>query len=369
MSIDSATMSLGFPRTPRSATVADPSGGIRAVLDLLDGTRDLNALAGALNGRVERSDIESLVSALAAEGFLEDALAEPPGELCPVERARYSRNCEFFSYFTDRSIGSPPRNRYSPQLALRAASVVVMGVGGLGSQVALHLAALGVGRMILVDFDTVDASNLNRQLLFTQADVGQPKVTVAARRLSELNPFVDLVPIQSTVRSIDDAAGWLSAGDLLVCAADRPRVDLDRWINAAALESVRPWMRGASVGLTAVLDMFVPGRTACAECRLQAGSDASTSQQELVEQIRALGDGAISPCISPVAGLLGSLAALEAMKFLTGICPTELLDSQIVIDLVDARTHHFPDPKHPHCPACSTPNPLTVWSNDAVVGT
>jgi molybdopterin/thiamine biosynthesis adenylyltransferase len=361
MSIDSATISLGFPRTPRSATVADPSGGIRAVLDLLDGTRNLDELAGALVGRVDRPDIESLVSALAAEGFLEDVAADPPGELCPVERGRYSRNCEFFSYFTDRSIGSPPTNRFSPQLALRTTSVVVMGVGGLGSHVALHLAALGVGRLILVDFDTVDASNLNRQLLFTQSDVGQPKVTVAARRLSEVNPFVDVVPTQATVRSIDDAAGWLSAGDLLICAADRPRVDLDRWINTAALELGHPWMRGASVGLTAVLDLFVPGRTACAECRLQAAGDGSTSQQELVDQIRSLGDGAISPCISPVAGLLGSLAALEAMKFLTGICPTALLDSQIVIDLVDAQTHHFPDPVHPLCPACSAQAPSAVW--------
>jgi molybdopterin/thiamine biosynthesis adenylyltransferase len=242
-----------------------------------------------------------------------------------------------------------PSTRFSPQQLLKRSTVVVLGVGGLGSYVALHLVALGVGRLHLVDFDRVEESNLNRQVLFTEADLGRSKVGVAARRLREVNPHVDVRTSDSRVQGIDDACAWLMAGDLLICAADRPRVDLDRWINTAALSCLRPWMRGSSVGLTAVLDLFVPGRTACAECRLQPDENGPGAQQRFVDQLRSIG-----PCIAPVAGLLGSLAALEAMKFLTGITPTPLLDNQLVVDLPHAEVHHFPDPRHPGCRRCGS---------------
>ncbi len=385
------TLSLGFPRTPRSAVVPDPDGRVRAVLGVLDGSRDIEDVVGDLTGRCDRDAVLGVVAALAAEGFLEDASVPPPAELSGPEVRRYSRNSEFFSYFTDRAdvpaatetTGSvdapgapdaleptedpgaddrlaPLATRYSPQRSLRRSTVVVLGVGGLGSHVALHLAALGVGRLHLVDFDTVEESNLNRQVLFTETDIGSPKAAAAARRLRAVNPYVEVVASESAVRGVEDATRWLTTGDLLVCAADRPRVDLDRWLNTAALASGRPWMRGSSVGLTAVLDLFVPGRTACAECRLAPDADGS-GDRHLVDAIRSLGDVAVSPCVAPVAGLLGSLAALEAMKVLTGITPSALLDHQLVVDLPNAELHHLPDPPHPTCPTCS---PSSVRGGD-----
>ena len=353
MVIGPEVLSLGFPRTPGSATIPDPDGGVRAVLNLLDGTRDVAALTRDLVGRCEPAAVSKLLQALSAEGFLEDAALVPPADLTEVELRRYDRNGEFFSYFTDRGAAGDPATRFSPQLALKQATVVILGVGGLGSHVALHLAALGVGRLHLVDFDSVEESNLNRQLLFTEADIGQLKVSVAARRLAAVNPFVDVRATASSVRSVDDAAGWLMSGDLMICAADRPRVDLDLWINSASIECGRPWMRGASVGLTAVLDLFVPGRTACAECRLQPSGGELSVDQLFLDQLRSRTDVAASPCISPVAGLLGSLAALEAMKFLTGVARTPLLDNQIVVDLPHAEVHHLPDPPHELCRACA----------------
>ncbi len=362
--LDPVTVSLGFPRTPRSAVVPDPDGRVRAVLDVLDGTREVDDVVRDLAGWCDRTAVLTVLDALSAEGFLEDAAIAPPPELTGPEVRRYSRNSEFFSYFTDRAEGvhdtaagdgsiDPLATRYSPQQSLRRSTVVVLGVGGLGSHVALHLAALGVGRIHLVDFDTVEESNLNRQVLFTDADIGGPKAAVAARRLRAANPYVEVVATEDAVRGVDDATRWLAAGDLLVCAADRPRVDLDRWLNAAALASGRPWMRGSSVGLTAVLDLFVPGRTACAECRLEPDADGS-GDGDLVEAIRSLGDDAVSPCVAPVAGLLGSLAALEAMKVLTGIAPSPLLDNQLVVDLPNAEVHHLPDRRHPDCRRCSS---------------
>jgi molybdopterin/thiamine biosynthesis adenylyltransferase len=343
---------LGMPRTPRSATIADPEGIIRETLVLLDGTRSVADIANESSIRISRQDLERLVDTLTANGFLEDASAEPPVDLTDREVRRYSRNSEFFSYFSDAG-PSAPSTRYSPQVALKKSTIAVLGVGGLGSHVATHLAALGIGQLLLLDFDTVEESNLNRQLLFTDADIGRSKVIAAAERLAAINPLVKVIPTEGRINGPADAAEFLNRADLTICAADRPRVDLDRWINAAALQHNRPWMRGASVGLTAALDLFVPGQTSCAECRLRTDED-SEADAEFVEQIRNLGDITVSPCISPVAGMLGALAAWEATKFLTGLAPTPLLENQIVIDVPNAEIHHLPDPRMESCPVCST---------------
>lgn len=348
------TISLGFPRTPGSATIQDPTGGIRAVLALLDGRHSTADVAHELKHRVNRADIEAVVASLTAAGFIEDAARVPPPELTPRELRRYSRNTEFYSYFSDRDSEAGPVDRYAPQITLKNSSVVVLGVGGLGSHVALHLTALGVGRLHLVDNDVVDESNLNRQSLFTDDDIGRPKVQVAARRLSQVNPLVRLSTSSSPVESIDDAARLIVRSDLLICAADRPRVDLDRWINEACMAERRPWMRGASVGLTAVLDLFVPGRTDCVECRLQPDSETGLAAPDVfVRELRALDDHLVSPCISPVSGLLGALTAFETLKFLTGMTPTPLLDSQLVIDLPRTEIHYLPTRPRESCPVCS----------------
>jgi molybdopterin/thiamine biosynthesis adenylyltransferase len=105
--------------------------------------------------------------------------------------------------------------------------------------------------------------------------------------------------------------------------------------------------------LSAALDLFVPGRTACAECRLQVDEDGDDANSRIVDQLRVGGDRGTSPCISPVAGLLGSLAALETMKFLTGVADTVLLDHQVVVDLLGTQVHQLPDRPAPGCPACT----------------
>lgn len=350
------TVSLGFPRTPLSATVADPDGWVRALLHTLDGRWSLAQVVERFAGSLSAADIHALVDTLARGGFLEDAGAPPPAALADAELDRYERNAEFFSYFTDRtedgfaSGGAP--TRWSPQVALKNASVAVVGLGGFGSHVAMHLAALGVGHLLLVDDDVVETANLARQPLYRDADVGRAKVDAAATRLRETNPAVDVATSRSRVASAADAETWLRSADLTVCAADRPRVEIDHWFNRAALRCGRPWLRGASIGLSAALDLFVPGRTSCAECRLHPGDDGDDSNAVMAEQLRVGGPRGTSPSISPVAGLLGSLGALEVTKFLTGVTPTVLLDHQLVVDVVTSEIHHLPDPRVPGCPGC-----------------
>lgn len=351
------TVSLGIPRTPLSAHVPDPDGWVRAVLHTLDGRSTVDEVVARFAGSLAPADIRAMVDTLAADGFLEDAAAPAPAGLTADERERYARNAEFFSYWSDRrphgfESGPPTTTRWSPQLTLKDASVTVVGLGGFGSHVALHLACLGVGHLTLVDDDVVETSNLNRHVLARDADVGRRKVEAAADHLREFNPLVDVTTSLVRVSGVADVEGWMLGADLVVCAADRPRVDVDDWFNAAGLSTGTPWLRGATVGLSAVVDLFVPGQTACGACRRHPGDDGS-SDAVMVEQLRVDARRGTSPVVSPVAGLLGSLAALEATKFLTGVAPSPLLDHQLVVDLLTSEVHHVPDRRVPGCRVCS----------------
>lgn len=356
LDVATGTVSLGIPRTPLSAHLPDPDGWVRAVLHTLDGRYTLDEVVARFAGSLSPSDIRAMVDTLAADGFLEDAAAPTPTGLTDAELVRYDRNAEFFSYFSDRRPGgfegaAPATTRWTPQLTLKDASVVVVGLGGFGSHLALHLASLGVGHLTLVDDDTVEAANLNRHVLARDTDIGRLKVDAAAEKLRALNPLVDITTSAVRVTGPADVEGWMLGSDLVVCAADRPRVDIDGWFNAAALRSGTPWLRGATVGLSAVVDLFVPGRTACAQCRLQPG-DGDTNAR-MVEQLRVDARRGTSPVVSPVAGLLGSLAALETTKFLTGVAPTPLLEHQLVVDLLTSEVHHVLDRRVEGCTACS----------------
>lgn len=360
LDIATDTVSLGIPRTPLSAHVPDPDGWVRAVLHTLDGRYTVDEVVARFAGSLSPGDIRAMVDTLAADGFLEDAAAPTPSGLTGSELVRYDRNAEFFSYFSDRRPNGfdgalPATTRWSPQLTLKDASVTVVGLGGFGSHLALHLASLGVGHLTLVDDDTVETANLNRHVLARDADVGRPKVDAAAEHLRAINPLVDIVTSAVRVTCAADVEGWMLGADLVVCAADRPRVDIDGWFNAAALRSGTPWLRGATVGLSAVVDLFVPGRTACAQCRLHPSDEGGDSNAHMLEQLRVDARRGTSPVVSPVAGLLGSLAALETTKLLTGVAPTVLLDHQLVVDLLTTELHHVPDRRVPGCATCSTP--------------
>jgi len=343
-----AQLSLGMPGTPLSAILDDPDGAIYRVASLLDGSRTRGEICAAVTGTLLPDDVDAIVEALHAEGYLEDAISSPPARLTTAELGRYDRNLEFFSFFS-----TPALDRYAAQVALKNSRVSVLGVGGLGSHIALHLTGLGVGHLKLIDFDVVEESNLNRQLLFTESDVGKPKVEAAAAHLREVNSLVDIEIADQRIGSLADASACFEDCDLLVCAADRPRVELDRWLNKAALSANRHWLRGSSVGLTAILAYYVPGQTGCVECQLLEIRSGQPDNDDLMQQFASMGEATITPCIAPVAGLLGSLAGLEAMKILTGLTPSPLRGRQLIVDLPNLSIEYVDNPRSSACPACS----------------
>jgi adenylyltransferase/sulfurtransferase len=186
------------------------------------------------------------------------------------------------------------------QERLAAARVVVLGAGGLGFPVLSYLGAAGVGTVAIVDHDTVAASNLNRQCLFSERDIGEPKATTAARRLATLNSAVRWEPIQEPLS--DDLAGRLLVGsDLAVDCADN--WEARTALAAAAWRAGVPLLHGAVASFEGTLAWFEPTTGPCFRC-VYPEPPAS---------------GGPTPVLGAVAGVVGSLMATEAIRALCAI--------------------------------------------------
>jgi molybdopterin/thiamine biosynthesis adenylyltransferase len=329
------------------------------LLQLMDGTRTTAQLVQdmrALDPELTTEDVLGAVATLEEGGYLDDAAVAPPAVFSPDEIERYRRNAEFFSFFH-----LPPQTGYDFQAKLRAARVTVLGIGGLGSYVALALAAAGVGDLLLVDDDDVELHNLNRQVLYTDADVGTPKTIAAGRRVAETNPHITVSTMTRRVSGVNDARTCMQGRDLVICAADRPRIRLYDWLNEAAISEGVPWVRGANDGLTVNLFLHVPGRTACFACeQKRAYANVPGYAATIRYAMEHIGDRTVNPCTAPVSGLIGSLVALEAVKLLTGVTEPSILNRKLIFDLQTMQIRFKEGAHDPDCASCGHLNPAAL---------
>lgn len=222
------------------------------------------------------------------------------------------------------------------QQLLRDAKVLVVGLGGLGCPAALYLAAAGVGTIGLADFDTVDVSNLHRQILFRETDVGQPKVRVAAQRLAELDPGVRTV---MHVGGLDgtNAAAIIGAYDVVLdCCDNFPTRD----VIALACRRVKPLVSGMALGFEGRIFTTTPESASCWRC-LHADMPAHAVTQNCAR----------FGVMGALTGTIGSLQALQAIKLILGAGDVGA-GKLFLIDGLDSRFREFAVPADPECPVC-----------------
>lgn len=242
----------------------------------------------------------------------------------PDQLARFGRQLQL------REIGPEGQRR------LGAARAVVVGVGGLGCPAATYLVAAGVGEVHLLDGDRVDASNLNRQVLFGDADLGRPKAEVAARRLASMGG-ITRVTFEASNVTRERVKDQLAAADVVLDASDNFAT---RFLLADACAILGlPLVQAAVTQFAGQLATYLPGRRPCYRCFL-AGPPA---------------EGAIAGCadagiLGAAAGTMGSLQALEAIKVLTG--GKTLAGTLLVLDLWSLDTQRIGLPADPKCPLC-----------------
>lgn len=190
------------------------------------------------------------------------------------------------------------------QEKLKASRVLLVGLGGIGCPVATYLAAAGVGELWLADFDTVDASNLQRQFLFSDADIGRHKAIVAAAKLQQQNPHIVLRAITTTLDA-DSLPALLAGVDLVIDGCDN--FTTRDAVNAACVAAATPLISAAAIGMAAQLAVF-DARSAESPCYRCLYPDADEAAAACAE----------SGVLATVVGVVGTLAATEALKVLTG---------------------------------------------------
>ena len=328
--------------------VDDLEGTTWRLLGLLDGSRDLDTIVQEMQLAVPTLDsgaIRGAVEKFVSAGFVEDAAAPATG-LTQDEVRRYLSNTHYLAWVDMQPRASP----YVHQERLKGASVTVLGLGGTGSAVAMSLAATGLGALRCVDGDVVETENLNRQLLYTEADVGRAKAEAACERLRQLNALVHVVGEVRSIDSPDAAATLMDRCDLLILCADKPRGEIQRWVGKAALRTGTPWILSAYAGPTIVIGTFVPNETPCFGCyehHVGLQRAAEGAGELLFDQ------GEINPVIAPVASLAGHFAALEAIYFLTGI-KQQTVGRVFHQNLIAYEDHYFVEaPFWPECPDCA----------------
>ncbi|CAI3789721.1 Molybdopterin-synthase adenylyltransferase [Pseudomonas sp. MM227] len=224
------------------------------------------------------------------------------------------------------------------QLRLKGSRALIVGLGGLGSPVALYLAAAGVGELHLADFDTVDVTNLQRQVLHDSTSVGISKVDSAIARLGAINPEIALVAHRAALDE-DSLSAAVAAVDLVLDCSDN--FATRHAVNAACFAAGKPLVSGAAIRLEGQLSVFDPRRpeSPCYHCLYGEGSDAELTCSE-------------AGVVGPLVGLVGSLQALEALKLLAQF--GDVLVGRLL--LIDALGTHFREmrvKRDPKCPVCS----------------
>ncbi len=218
------------------------------------------------------------------------------------------------------------------QERLKAASVLVSRVGGVGGAAAQQLAAAGVGRLVLAHAGVLRASDLNRQILMSHAGIGSPRVELAGRRLREINPRLDVVAVPENVTE-ENAGRLMGMADLAVGCA--PRFGERLALNAAAVRQGKPLIDCAMWEMEGQVMAVVPGRTPCLGCLYP--EEPPHWRREF-------------PVIGAVAGVVGCLGAVEAIKMLAGL--GEQADGRML--LADLRSLSFRRARVRRDPRCKT---------------
>jgi molybdopterin-synthase adenylyltransferase len=244
----------------------------------------------------------------------------------------------------DQSLTDADRERYRWQIwvagfgdegqrRLKAASVLVSRCGGVGGSVAYALAAAGVGRLVVAHAGKLRLDDLNRQLLMTTDGVGTPRADLAARRLRELNPTIEVEAVAENV-SAANVERLVGAVDLVAACA--PTFAERLLMNAAAVRQGKPLVDCAMYDLQAQLTTVIPGRTPCLACLYPA--EPPHWKREF-------------PVFGAVSGVVGCLGAMEAIKVLAGL-GEPLLSRMLLCDLGDMSFRNVALKRRPDCSAC-----------------
>lgn len=327
------------PSAENDIRIEQPDAEERRLLAAVDGERTLEQLREEFGAK----EVDDLMAQLQELEVVEDAADD---ELVPAaELERFDRQLRYFSDIGGEVTPSECQRR------LREAKVAVLGVGGLGGWSAWALACTGVGEMWLIDGDRVEVSNLNRQILYTEADVGLLKVECAAARLRAFNSAAKITTAARRLEGEEDIAEFIDGSDVVIDAADWPAHEIERWCNSACFAAGIPYITMSHFPpIARVGPLYVPGKTGCFVCQEIGYRREYPLFDVAVEQRRAKPSPAAT--LGPACGLIGGQVAMEVMHLLTGLARPATQGVAHITDLRTMEVKREPVTPEPECPIC-----------------
>lgn len=301
----------------------DDQGALRSFVNVYVNEDDIRALSRN-ETRVSEADVVSIIPSIA--GGSTAAVEGRDTHFSHEEIQRYSRHLIM------------PEVGMAGQAKLKRASVLTVGAGGLGAPLGMYLAAAGIGRLGLVDFDVVDPSNLQRQVTFSQSDVGRPKLEAAAERLSGINPHIQIDRHDLRLSS-ENALALFEDYDIIVDGTDNfPTRYL---VNDACVLSGKPNVYGSIFRFEGQVSVFDARRGPCYRCLYPEPPPPGL--------VPSCAEGGV---LGVLPGIVGSLQALEVIKLVLD-AGDSLIGRLVVFDALKMSFRELRQRKDPGCPVCS----------------
>lgn len=324
----------------------DKSGQYWLLANLLDGTNSFEAIVTEMNRyfpNLSNEDVERGIDFFNGEGLVEETLAEK------IVEDRYIANTNYFSHFCDAK-----GDRFEIQNKINNLNVLLLGLGGGGSNIATLLAGLGPKKIRMVDYDYIEASNLGRQLLYRESDIGTRKTVVAAQAIKEMNAQIIIETVDKKIVNVADVVALTEGMDVVICVIDEPPFIIHRIVNEAIVKVGIPCIFGASQVSRGRTYTIIPGVTGCFDC---LNLKFTKNDPQFIEQFIGFRNSQFNPpsmAYGPGIFQLTATIVDELIRVVTGYAKPKSLGTQYEIDYEAG--HSFAHDTWPRfeeeCPTC-----------------
>ncbi|MGO2564268.1 MAG: ThiF family adenylyltransferase [Brochothrix thermosphacta] len=332
----------------------DEKGQFWILSNLMDGFRTFKQIVFEMKNiypELTSIDIEKGIDLLNEEGLVEETY---PGKTIDE---RYIANVNYFSRFCGAE-----KNRFEIQEKINNLNILLLGLGGGGSNIVTLLAGLGPKMIRMVDYDKIEPSNLGRQLLYREKDVGEKKTDIAKRAVREMNSQISVETIDKKIVEVEDVIELTEGIDIVICAIDEPPFIIHRIVNGAIIKAGIPCIFGASQISRGRVYTVIPNITGCFDCM---NLNFSKNDPKFIEQFVGFREIKFAPpSIAYGPGIFQLTASIvdELIKVVTGYAEPKSLGTQFEINYEDGSsfTHKTWPRFEDDCPTCGNGN-ISDW--------
>lgn len=326
--------------------IEDEEDQFWTLANLLNGKNHLDDIASGMREKypeLTNQDILDGITILNDEGVVEESFPDK------TTNDRYIPNINYFSRFIDAH-----GDRFQVQKKISDTRIILLGLGGGGSNILALLAGLGPKSITIVDYDRVEAGNLGRQFLYREGDIGKKKVAVAKNAVEKMNSEIEIKAFDKKIVTVEDVLELLNDVDIVVCAIDEPPFIIHRIVNEAIVKAKIPCVFGASQVSRGRVYTVLPGVTGCFDC---LNIQFSKNDPKFIEQFVGFRNIHFAPpSIAYGPGIFQLVAGIvdELVRVITNYAPPRSLGTQYEINYEDGSS--FCHPSWPRfaaeCPTC-----------------